>query len=106
MTLGRCRRRFLLPILICILLTGIIGLGGCARTSVAGLYVYEDDPSIYIKLESDGKFYMPLLEGTWEVKGKEVILLTPLGAEYFRLEGQKLIGSPTFFRPNNVWVKQ
>jgi len=87
-----------------VLLFSVVGFAGCSTStsSVAGLYVNQDDPHLFLQLNSDGTFVMPLgFHGSWQVDGNELTFITPLGLDTARIEGNKIIDSS-----GTVWVKK
>ena len=87
-----------------VILCFLIPLVGCgsSTSSVAGLYVSEDYPGGYLRLNSNGTFVMPLgFHGTWQIDGDELTFITPLGLERWRIEGNKIIDPG-----GSIWVKK
>lgn len=75
------------------LLGAVLGLAGCPPTteSVAGVYVWERDPQMYLRLREDGTFVLPMgIEGTWELEGDEILFLTPMGLGTGQIEGDTI----------------
>ena len=86
------------------LLFSLVGFTGCgtSTSSVAGLYVNQDDPHVFLQLNSDGTFAAPFgMHGSWQVDGDELTLITPLGLDTARIEGNKII-EPY----GTIWVKK
>lgn len=101
--------RRLIPI-ICALLT-LVSINGCGTGglgeigSITGEYVNEDNTNEYMELYEDGTFYLKEsgfgFDGTWEVKGNDIILHSSLGmAARGEIKGNKL-----YDEDGKVWVK-
>ena len=81
---------------IALLLIASLGLIGCetSRSSVAGLYVKQDEPNVYLQLNSDGTFAMPFgMEGNWQIDDNELTLIGPFGLGTAIIEGNRIITS-------------
>jgi hypothetical protein len=84
------------------LLVTVVGVVGCEKQTVAGLYIKQDDPRVFIQLNKDGTFITLLgINGSWRVDGNELMLITILGAETWKIEGNKIIDPG-----GDVWVKK
>ena len=88
------RRGILLIVITVLLIIIVLGVANCSENTIAGLYVDEDNPRVFLHLQDDGKFTSVMgFSGSWQVDGNEVMLISPLGLETLRIEGDKLIDS-------------
>jgi len=80
---------------VVVLGAGVIALSCGTLTAegrLAGLYVSENDSSQFLKLENDGTWTTVWnIGGTWELKGDELLLITPVGLERYKIEGTRLV---------------
>ena len=76
----------------------VVSLGGaisCGKVGICGTYVNQDNPSEYLELDEDGRFYLKeygmSVSGEWEVKGDE-LRLSWMGMVFTaQIKGNKLI---------------
>jgi len=85
---------------------------GCGKSSFAGKYVNQDNPSDYLELRPDGIYYSYTgysggYNGEWEVKGNELRLSCMGFLERREIEGNKIIFStPGGFILDSIYVKE
>jgi hypothetical protein len=83
--------KFVLVVILVILLVGLIGVTGCDTCRVCGIWVEQDNPSVFIQFFDNGRYWNGLIGGTWTADGNRITVATPLfGATTLTLQGDKL----------------
>jgi len=81
--------------ILIVLLVGLIGMTGCG-CRICGIWVEQDNPSVFIQFFDNGKWWNGLLGGTWTADGNRITITAALfGADTLTLEGDKLIADST-----------
>lgn len=84
--------KFVVVGILVILLVGLIGMTGCNTCRVCGIWVEQDNPSVFIQFFENGKWWNGLLGGTWTANGNRITITMALfGAGTMTLRGAELI---------------
>ncbi|GAG59417.1 unnamed protein product [marine sediment metagenome] len=109
-------KKYFLIILTFIILASIVFIIGCGKSSFAGTYVNQDNPSDYLELRPDGTFYSSIgrmhglgHNGKWEVKGNELRLSMGIFVVTGEIKGNEIIFRPILFSDEagaGIYVKR
>ncbi|GAH73580.1 unnamed protein product [marine sediment metagenome] len=105
-------KKYFLILLNFIILVSIVFTVGCGKSSFAGKYVNQDNPSDYLELKPDGMYYSYTsysggYNGEWEVKGNE-LRLSWMGSVLVigEIKGNKIIFPTAGFIMASIYVKE
>ena len=98
-------------VLILILASLPLALLGCSvfqSNSIAGTYYGQQNPELYIKINTDKTFSALFIKGTYEVNGNELTLLTGLGAFTYLIKDNTLspVGGSNSLTGSQVFAKR